>query len=58
MTGNRFTPFIDAERRRRSGLDEMIVLLAEANFWRSRLVEMAFAGSIFFALGFAIAERI
>ncbi|NTI92253.1 hypothetical protein G6L78_01275 [Agrobacterium rhizogenes] len=55
MKGNHFTPFIDKPRTRSSSMDELCALLAEAHFWRSRAVELAFACPIVFALGFAIA---
>ncbi|NTG20032.1 hypothetical protein G6L00_06190 [Agrobacterium rhizogenes] len=50
------TPTIDKQIRR-SGVDEMIALLVEAQTWRLRLVELTFASVIVFWLGFFIAVR-
>ena len=53
---NHFTPAIDKQPRR-SGVDELAVLLCEAQAWRLRLIELTLAGLIFFWLGFTIAAR-
>jgi hypothetical protein len=46
-----------ANDARRSGVEELLALLVEAQIWRMRLIELTFASIIFFSLGFAIAVR-
>ena len=53
---NHFTPAIDRQTRR-SGVEELIDLLREAQIWRMRLIELTFASVIFFWLGFFVAAR-
>ncbi|NTJ63801.1 hypothetical protein G6M50_36750 [Agrobacterium rhizogenes] len=53
---NHFTPAIDRQPRR-SGVEELVMLLCEAQAWRMRLIELTLASIVFFWLGFFVAVR-